>query len=401
MSDSSSVFCDFEGTDFLDFSQHMPDGSPPTPGVLTPDISFERKFFDSFKITMPDGVEVDFWGFEDERGVRQVPSTQIRVTEGQVVHVRMKAGKGVHTIHHHGIEPESFNDGVGHTSFEAGEYTYQWRPFTADAPDSRDPTVGKAGSYVYHCHVNTVLHAQMFLAGTLVVDPKRYDGDLPTPDGTRRPFRNCRFVYGVKPGEEMERYWATMSVDPRWHELDHAAGLDGKDVGLNRFEPKYFLINGVPQAPNLDPRSKTRTDPRVAILNTKLASFPSLTKFYAATPADPQRGILLRLINAHYYPQIVDFGKLDGVIIASDGSPFPTTKRDTQNRPVVDLSATDGRLEVGLEQLPGGRLQMSPFERYDVMVLPTAVGVFPITFMYCNWISGKIVSAAQTVISVS
>src|SRR5215210_1954988 len=123
MSDSK-ILCDFVGTDYLDFSSHTPKANPATPAPRKPDIAFVRKFFGSGKIVMPDGVEVEHWGFEDETGVRSLPSPTIRVREGQIVHVTMDAGKKVHTIHHHGIEPDAFNDGVGHTSFEiTGSYT--------------------------------------------------------------------------------------------------------------------------------------------------------------------------------------------------------------------------------------------------------------------------------------
>ena len=33
------------------------------------------------------------------------------------------------------------------------------------------------------------------------------------------------------------------AYDPTWAELDHHAGVDGADVGLNRLNPRYFLIN--------------------------------------------------------------------------------------------------------------------------------------------------------------
>src|SRR6266850_7278683 len=127
-------------------------------GEITGLKKFLRKFFNR-SFPMPDGTQVEFWSFESENSGRHIPAPQIRVTEGNIAQVTLRPSKKVHTIHHHGIEPDPFNDGVGHTSFEVtGEYTYQWRPV-------------EAGSYWYHCHVNTVLHVQMGMFGTLVVDP--------------------------------------------------------------------------------------------------------------------------------------------------------------------------------------------------------------------------------------
>src|SRR5947208_3304828 len=169
MSDGGSQpLCGFVGTDFLNFSGNMPAAAPATPFLIPAQRTYRRKVFGSGKVVMPDGFVMNHWGFEDENGVQSLPSPMIRATEGEVVHVHMEASKGPHTIHHHGIEPDAFNDGVGHTSFEARSYTYQWRPHTPEEPGNPDPEVGKAGSYFYHCHVNTVLHVQMGLVGPMV-----------------------------------------------------------------------------------------------------------------------------------------------------------------------------------------------------------------------------------------
>lgn len=128
--------------------------------VRRPDRFFEREFYND-KLVMPDGKEIDYWTFKDPASPndRPFPAPLIRVREGELVHTKIKSKKNNHTIHHHGIEPSDLNDGVGHTSFDIGnEFTYQWRP-------------SQAGSYHYHCHVNTVLHFQMGMFGMLVVDP--------------------------------------------------------------------------------------------------------------------------------------------------------------------------------------------------------------------------------------
>src|SRR5919112_1825490 len=199
-----------------EFADNMPhEGSPETPGKVRPDIAFVRDFFND-KLEMPDGEELEFWGFEDERGRRTFPSPTIRVREGQIVHTTLEASKKVHTIHHHGIETDDFNDGVGHTSFEVtGHYTYQWR-------------AAQAGTYFYHCHVNTTLHFEMGMWGALIIDP---------PEGPGRAFRGG-------PRYDVEAIWAAGGVDPDKHELNQAAGLDGEDVGLNLWNPRYFHISG-------------------------------------------------------------------------------------------------------------------------------------------------------------
>ena len=130
--------------------------------------TFFRKFYND-KLRFPDGLEAEIWAFEDERSGRVFPAPLIRAEEGDIVHVTLKPSKRVHTIHLHGIEPDPRNDGVGHTSFEVtGEYTYQFR---AEPGVPGDPNTGTAGTYFYHCHVNTVLHVQIGMFGPMIFDP--------------------------------------------------------------------------------------------------------------------------------------------------------------------------------------------------------------------------------------
>jgi FtsP/CotA-like multicopper oxidase with cupredoxin domain len=244
--------------------------NPATPDIVRPDVRFVRQVHGGADVTMPDGRTVRFWSYRDPEangpnGDKPFPSPIIRVRAGQVVHSTINAAKNTHTIHHHGVDPTPFNDGVGHLTFEVkGSYTYQFRP-------------SYAGTYFYHCHKNTVLHFEMGMYGPLIVDPPEGPGTL----------------YSGGPKYDVEAIWVADDVDPVWHELGHSAGLCGEDVNLDRFRPQYFMISGVP-AP------RTLTDPRVVIR------------------AKPGQKILIRLINASYSVLKVSLG-LDSTIVAADG----------------------------------------------------------------------------------
>lgn len=222
-----------------------------TPDKLKPDVVFNIKGVDGKKLNTPDGKKIDTWAFSDPTGKVASPTylgPTIRVKQGQLVHTILNAAKGPHTIHHHGIEPTTANDGVGHVSFEVnGEYTYQWQP-------------QHAGTFFYHCHRNTVFHFEMGLMGLLIVDP---------PEGPGKLYQNG-------PAYDVEKFWVLDDMDPRWHAIgSHDAGMCGQDVGFNRFEPKYFLMSGVFN-------NKTLTDPTTSIT------------------APLGKKILIRMLNASY-----------------------------------------------------------------------------------------------------
>ncbi|MDG2114992.1 MAG: multicopper oxidase domain-containing protein, partial [Actinomycetota bacterium] len=268
------------------------EGSPETPGRVTADKSFEMKVFNR-SLEMPDGRDVEFWGFEDDlqRGDEDVvrPSSPIRVTEGDIVHVELSPSKRQHTIHLHGIEIDSHNDGVGHTSFEVtGSYTYQFRagaPFRA--LDSDEPQTRGAGTYLYHCHVNTVLHFQMGMWGPLIIDPIEGPGTA--------------FHGGPRYGQE--RAWLCGDVDPTWRDLGHAAGMKGGDVGLNVFRPKYFDISGTFQS-----MRRGAVDPNAVIDDDRIAA----TGEVGGLP------ILVRYGNVGYSPQRITFHGIDDGLVEVD-----------------------------------------------------------------------------------
>ncbi len=350
-----------------EFASNQPhEGSPVTEFRKQPDRAFLRKFYNR-RLRFPDGAEFEMWSFEDETSGRRFPAPLIRITEDKIAHVTLEPSKRAHTIHLHGQEPDPRNDGVGHTSFEVtGSYTYQWKPQKGVAGD---PNKGNAGSYFYHCHVNTVLHVQMGMLGPLIVDPV-VDPAFPVSAGARRPF-----VDGPEYDIATEAMLFPFAVDPRWHELNHAAGLSGEDVGLNRFEPKNFYVLGGALA---GPRAAGDVQfPKQLFVNGPAARVPTL----------------LRVLNANYFPTQLTF--LDpagnpvnmGELIAHDGRPF----RDTSNPdPTVRCLPVHDAVGVNASSpLLADVLAFGAAERYDMILRPPSTGTFTARFQWFNWVTGR------------
>ncbi|NEX95105.1 multicopper oxidase domain-containing protein [Caulobacter sp. 17J65-9] len=310
--------------------------NPATPDRLTPDVTLFRELVRDLDLVAPDGRKIRMWTFGDPKDPKAsngtYPGPLIRVRETQVVHTVMSASKNTHTIHHHGIEPTTFNDGVGHLSFEVtGNYTYQWRP-------------AEAGSFFYHCHKNTTLHFQMGLHGPLIVDPI---------DGPGRLFTGG-------PAYDVEAVWAADSLDPRWHLMNHDAGLCGDDVGLNRFEPKYFLISGVFS-------NRTKDDPRVMV------------------KARPRQRILIRVGCAHYGPIRVTIGA-DATVVGNDGRGLGDPERPW-GRPFL--------------QPAGQPFELTTARRWDLIVTPQSPTTIPAKIEYLDWVTRAVRGVAETRIVVA
>jgi hypothetical protein len=351
------------------------EGSPETLFKLRPTRTFQRKFFNQ-KLKFPDGAEHEIWSFEDDTSGRRLPAPLVRVTEGDVVHATIKPSKSHHTIHWHGIEPDPRNDGVGHTSFEvSGEYTYQWIPQLGQIGE---PNVGSAGTYFYHCHVNTPLHVQMGMFGPLIVDP------APSRSRATRPGARRAFVDGPEYDVATEAIVVPYAVDPRWHTLEHAAGLSGEDVGLNRFEPKHFYLLG----------GQLATAPR----GDGVSALASLTA--RVTDGGPTSPLptLLRMLNAGYHPTRLQF--LDaagrpaqiGEVIAHDGRQY----RDTS----VPKAPSPPLRDVGRRILVSA-LAFGAAERYEILVVPSAPGRYTVRFDWIHWITGKVMGTRSIPLTVT
>jgi FtsP/CotA-like multicopper oxidase with cupredoxin domain len=310
-----------------------------TPDYMTSDnaVYFERKVFANGVRRMFDNVNVDYWGFEDvlrSPGQQPYPSPIIRLQVGQLAHVTIDTRKGPHTIHHHGIEPTTMNDGVGHVSFEvSNRYTYQWRP-------------RHAGTWFYHCHRNTVLHFHMGLYGLLVTDPL---------EGWGYAYEGAdRHRYDV------EALWVTEAWDPRWHNvigLEHNSGLCGEDVGLNVYRPRYFMVSGVE-------KNRTSLDSRVAIRARK-----------------GQR-VLIRLLNAGYCVLGVKINGIAVECVSMDGHALAGADRPWA-RPYTFAAGVEFRATTAM--------------RHDLWFDTSnlAPGTYPVDFTYYDWVKKQVFNPGQ------
>lgn len=342
----------------------MQQDQPETHFLQTPHLSVELDL-SSRDLRFPDGAEFEMWVFHKSDGGRGFPSPTLRPAERTIFHARVEPSMGPHTIHWHGMEPDPRNDGVGHTSFEIDDhYTYQWQPEPGRA---HDPNYGAAGTYFYHCHVNTPLHAQMGLLGPLVIDPIVLP-EFPVSPGNRRAFAD-----GPEYDIATESLIMPYSIDPRWHELGHAAGLSGEDVGLNRFEPTHFYITGGLLAERKE-REEEVWAPKQLPINVK---------------GNGKAPSLMRFLDGNYLPNSVSFLNEDGTpariaeLIAHDGRPFRHTSAPGQ--PAIPTSMhPDPRAHLFTH-----RFCMGAAERYDLLLHPPTAGNYTLVIEWNNWITGQ------------
>lgn len=219
------------------------------------------------------GRSVGVWFFDRDfsnqgfMGNRYLPSAHLEIIEGQPTAIDFRNMSPMdHTIHLHGLDVDQQNDGVPATSFaipSMGSYTYRFL-----APH--------AGTYHYHCHVDTVIHYHRGMTGTLIVRPPDAATDRAWDGG---------------PAFDEEVLWQLLTYDLTW------ANVSNSGAGTARHRPGVFLLNGFESA-------QARVDP--------------FTRLVAAAG---QR-IYLRVLNSAYQWGRVRLAGLPFDIVASDGRPM-------------------------------------------------------------------------------
>lgn len=341
----------------------------PTPDAVGATRFLAREGIHDVALNVPGGPALTMWSFSDGDGVGGWPGPTIRVREGQVVHTNMNNHQGPHTIHHHGIEPTAWNDGVGHLTFEVGsDYTYQW-------------LAGEAGTFFYHCHRNTVLHFERGMYGALIIDPNV--AGAPFADGGP----GVTHVGNDLVDYAAEALWVADDIDPRWQNLPKSIGIlegphpdsrqgfmrigDPDNPRLHDFNPTVFVVTGVPAH---------FTDPLPLVATTG----PVGT---AITPR-VRRGqkILVRTLNASYAQQRWTFpAEVAGQVIAADGRTLGREPYGRYSAP-VDLASI------------GHQFDLSVARRWDVLLDSTnaPLGSHDVKIGFYHWISGALIREIRT-----
>jgi FtsP/CotA-like multicopper oxidase with cupredoxin domain len=239
-------------------------------------------------ISLADGGSVRTWWFGSGfNGDRQWGGPIIEATEGEQVNITLRSDMP-HSIHLHGLDVDQANDGVPATSGYVGGggmenfgrvsgYTRLGNTYTYTfvAPE--------AGTYQYHCHVDTVLHYDMGMHGTIIIRPR--SGSI-TEAWDGGPTFNKEYV------------WQMGTFDTSWH------GQRVSGSGTVRYRPNRFMINGRNGA-------DAQTDSTVAV------------------EANAGEKVLIRLNQTSYQSAEINLGGLSFDVIASDGRPMATQQTKT------------------------------------------------------------------------
>ena len=231
-------------------------------------------------LVLADGGSVRTWYFKNGfNGDRPWAGPIIESNEGEYTEIILTSMMP-HTIHLHGLDVDQANDGVPATSGYVGgggmgnfgrvdgyvnlgdTYTYSF-------------TAPKAGTYQYHCHVDTVLHYDMGMHGTIIIRP---------------PGGSITEAWEGGPTFTKEYVWQMGTFDTSWHS-ERVSG-----AGTVRYRPDRFMINGVNGSDAL-------VDSTVAI---------------TATAGDK---VLIRTNQTSYQGVLIEFSGMPFEVIAADGRP--------------------------------------------------------------------------------
>ena len=228
-------------------------------------------------ITLWDGNVTDIFGFASTLGTEPtLPGKTLYAEEGDTVIINAwSVSQGDHhTIHLHGLDVDTRNDGDPMTSFALQHMSDTTYTFIAH----------NAGTYIYHCHVGDVVHVQMGMYGLIVV--KAAGG------------ANTAWTGG--PSYNKDYKWLMTELDKSWHDNIPVHDTSNHTIQLPPYQPDYFLINGKSQQ--------------------------QLNHDSIAIKGAVGESIYLRLANIGFFDnRVILPASLNAVVIDSDGRPLPSS----------------------------------------------------------------------------
>lgn len=245
-----------------------------------------------------------------------------------------------HTIHLHGLDVNTLDDGVHDTSFSilpGQSYTYKMK-------------TREAGTFIYHCHIHTVLHQQMGMYGGIMVTPA-------DSEHQNMPFSpKTQAELPLVPTFNRQYYWVIAEVDKVWHDKANRGdfGDSTQFAYFTQYNPKHFFIGNY----YID----------VNTLNTAAGNTPGRGVVKINNPGLSGRAgdtLLIRMGNLGYWNKRVSLGGLKFDVVSTDGKPI----RD------VNGALAPRKDQTSIEAGAG--------ERYDLMVkLPSTPGTYTATIEY-------------------
>lgn len=205
----------------------------------------------------------------------RIPAKTIYCNEGDTVILNtMNISQNEHhTIHLHGLDVDTRNDGDPMTSF-----------WLEHMEDTTYTFIAKhAGTYLYHCHVGDVVHVQMGMYGLIVVKAANET--------------NAAFTGG--PLYDKTYHWLLSEVDKSWHDTVPVHDPVADTIHLPPYLPDYFLVNGKSE-------SQILTNDSIIISGAQ------------------NDNIYLRIASiGFYYNRVIFPSFLNAKVIDSDGRPLP------------------------------------------------------------------------------
>mgnify|MGYP003594023342 CR=1 FL=1 len=229
--------------------------------------------------TMWDNKVIRIYGFAPNLSAQPtLPGVTLYAEEGDSIYIEARSisQNHEHTVHLHGFDSPPKHDGDPLTSHVIGHL--QGRIYAYKATH--------CGTFIYHCHVEDVVHVQMGMYGLLIVKPK---GGL-----------NTAWTGG--PAYNKEYSWLMSEIDQKWHEDIPVMVVD--TLKIPAYNPNYFLING-------------KSEQQITS-NDSIKISGGTGEF-----------IYLRTANIGYYINRIIFPtELNATIVDSDGRPLPKAFRN-------------------------------------------------------------------------